>query len=432
MKKYSIVVIFLLLLLGGIASWYFVYREKAKPVVLETEKPKYGYISTSVTATGKVEPVDTVTIGSQVSGTIKKIYVDFNDRVKKGQLIAELDKSLYLTSVNQYSANLELARSNLLYQENNFKRQTQLYGTQVISRAEFENAQYQFESAKATVNSVRAQLDGAQKNLSYTNIFSPVNGVVLFRNISIGQTVAASFNTPTLFVIAKELTKMQVQAAVDEADIGNVKKGQWAEFTVDAYPDISFRGRIREIRLQPVVSANVVTYTTIVDAPNKDLKLKPGMTANIFIYSQEDSNALLISSRALRFTPDSSLEKQFKIRAYNINEPEKSGASMESSGVINPGNGKYPFSKGNGSFQTSRVWVKTGDTLTEKQIHTAINDDTYVQVVDGLKESDLVILGIVAMGKKSAAASPQKSPFMPTRRRTGTPAQGTRPTGTNR
>jgi HlyD family secretion protein len=432
MKKYSVILIILLLSLGGMAVWYFGFREKTKPIDLETVKPQYGYISTSVTATGKVQPVDTVTIGSQVSGTIKKIYVDFNDRVRRGELIAELDKSLYLTSVNQYSANLELARSNLLLQQSNFTRQTQLYETRVISRAEFENAQYLFESAKATVNSVQAQLDGAQKNLSYTNIYSPVNGVVLFRNISIGQTVAASFNTPTLFVIAKDITKMQVQAAVDEADIGNVKKGQWAVFTVDAYPDFSFSGQVREIRLQPVVSANVVTYTTIIDAPNKDLKLKPGMTANIFIYTKEDTNALLIPSRALRFTPDSSMNKQFKILAVNKNNVEKPEGSRESSPVSNFGNEKHTTSSGDSAIQFNRVWVKTGDTLIEKRIHTAINDDTHVQVIDGLKDSDWVVLGIVVQGSKSAGASPQKSPFMPTRRRTTTPTSGTRPAGANR
>ncbi len=307
---------------------------------METVKPEYGLISTSVTATGTIQPVDTVTIGSQVSGTIKSIYVDFNDRVRKGQLIAELDKSLYLTTVNQYTANLALARSNLIFQQSNFSREKQLYDSQVISKLEYETAENQLETTKATVSSVQAQLDAAEKNLSYTNIYSPVNGVVLSRNINIGQTVAASFNTPTLFIIARDITKMQVQAGVDEADIGNVKTGQAVVFTVDAFPDFSFAGRVREIRLQPVVSANVVTYTTIIDAPNQDLKLKPGMTANIFIYTKVDSNALLIPSRALRFVPDSSLGKQFHLLAGE--HLQKKSAGKEISSRLLPVNPRQP------------------------------------------------------------------------------------------
>jgi HlyD family secretion protein len=307
-----------------------------------------------------------------------------------------------------------------------------LYDSAVISKSEFENAKYLYESADASVKVVQAQLEAAQKNLSYTNIYSPVNGVVLSRNISIGQTVAASFNTPTLFVIAKDIAKMQVQAAVDEADIGNVKIGQWADFTVDAYPDNSFTGRVSEIRLQPVVSANVVTYTTILDAPNDDLKLKPGMTANIFIYIREDTNALLIPSRALRFSPDSSLGKQFKILAVNKNMENKPETSRQASTIKNRGIDKQSFSNADSAPDIGWIWIKKGDTLIEKRVYTGINDDTYVQVLEGLKNNDLVVLGIAVQGTKTPAASPQKSPFMPTRRRTTTPAAGTRPAAANR
>ena len=388
-------------------------------------KPEYGLISTSVTATGTIQPVDTVTIGSQVSGTIKSIYVDFNGKVKKGQLIAELDKSLYLTTVNQYIANLTLAKSNLMFQQSNFVREKQLYDSQVISRSEYETAQNQLETTKATVNSVQAQLDAAQKNLSYTNIYSPVNGVVLSRNINIGQTVAASFNTPTLFIIARDITKMQVQAGVDEADIGNVTTGQSAVFTVDAFPDFSFTGTVREIRLQPVVSANVVTYTTIIDAPNQDLKLKPGMTANIFIYTKVDSNALLIPSRALRFMPDSSLDKQFHLLAGEHLQRKSAGRENASRMLpVNPRQAKTKPDPSETIVQKGSVWIKSGDSLIEKEIRTGINDDTHVQVLDGLNENDLVVLGTTAQGKNAAAPVP-KSPFMPTRRTT-TPAPRTK------
>jgi HlyD family secretion protein len=427
LRKYTIIILVILLALGGAAVWYFGFRARTKPLTLDTIYPQYGYISNSVSATGTIQPVDTVTIGSQVSGTIKAIYADFNDHVRKGQLIAELDKSLYLTTVNQFIANRELARSSLLFQQNNFAREKQLYDARVISKSEFETATSQTESAKATLESVQAQLDGAQKNLSYTNIYSPVDGVVLFRNIGIGQTVAASFNTPTLFIIAKDIKKMQVQAAVDEADIGNIKTGLWSTFTVDAFPDFTFSGQVREIRLQPVVSSNVVTYTTIIDAPNNDLKLKPGMTANIFIYTKEDTNALLIPSKALRFEPDSPLRDQFKIFALDKHirvNAETSGQQMN----VNPGSVK---SRGtvnhNGSSEMvtllASLWVKSGDSLIEKQVHTGINDDTHVQILDGLSEHDLVVLGIAFQGMKTAVvAGVPASPFMPARRAT-TPSQ---------
>ncbi len=313
MKKYRTIIILAVLLLAGIGIWYFFYRKKDSKIFVITEKPQIGYISKSVTATGTIEPVDTVAVGSQVSGTIAKIYTDFNARVTKGQLIAEMDKSLFMAQVDQYKANLELSKATLTYQKSNFDRQTLLFNTGSISKADFETAQDQYLTAKATVASVQAQLDAALKNLSYASIFSPVNGVVLLRNVSVGQTVAASFNTPTLFIIAKDITKMQVRAAVDEADIGDVSDSQRVIFTVDAYPDITFTGKVNQIRLEPVVSANVVTYTTIVTAPNDNLKLMPGMTANIFIYTKEVDSAMLISSKDLKFKPDPSLADQYKI-----------------------------------------------------------------------------------------------------------------------
>ena len=231
MKKSRIIIIITLLLLAGVGVWYFFYRKKEQKIFILTEKPQYGYISKSVTATGTIQPVDTVAVGAQVSGTIAKIYTDFNARVTKGQLIAEMDKSLFNAQVDQYKANLELAKATLGYQKSTFDRQSLLFNTGAVSKADYETAQDQFLTAKATVSSVQAQLNAALKNLSYTSIYSPVDGVVLLRNISVGQTVAASFNTPTLFIIAKDITKMQVQAAVDEADIGDVKDSLRVIFT---------------------------------------------------------------------------------------------------------------------------------------------------------------------------------------------------------
>src|ERR1700761_4422538 len=313
--KTRVIIILLVIVLIGVGVWYFFLRKPEKPVVLQTERPRTGYISKSVTATGTVQPVDTVAVGSQVSGTIKNLYTDFNAKVKKGQLLAELDKSLFQAQVDQYRANLQLQRATLAYQKSTFNRQTQLYNVGAISKADYENAQSQYQTAQASVESVQAQLNGAEKNLSYASIYSPVDGVVMTRNVSVGQTVAASFSTPTLFIIAKDITHMQVQAAVSEADIGDVTVGQRVTFTVEAYPDITFTGRVNQIRLEPAVSANVVTYSTIITAPNDDLKLRPGMTANIFVFTKEVDSALLISAKALNFRPDSALAKQYTILA---------------------------------------------------------------------------------------------------------------------
>jgi HlyD family secretion protein len=425
MKKYRIVLIIALLLIAGVGSWYFFYRKKEQKIFVITEKPQYGYISKSVTATGTIQPVDTVAVGSQVSGTIAKIFTDFNARVSKGQLIAEMDKSLFNAQVDQYKANLELAKATLTYQKSNFDRQSLLFSTGSISKADYETAEDQYLTAKATVSSVQAQLNAAQKNLSYASIYSPVDGVVLLRNISVGQTVAASFNTPVLFIIAKDITKMQVQAAVDEADIGDVKDSLRVIFTVDAYPDITFTGKVRQIRLEPVVSANVVTYTTIVTAPNDDLKLKPGMTANIFIYTKEVENALLIPSKALKFKPDSALAQQYHLVAIPSNaRPRKNAAAARTS--TTSGSSKHLVNnfvdsnanKNNVEF----VWVQYGNNLEEKKIHTGLNDDTHVEVLDGLSVADSVITGT---SQSDAHLTPvtnaaPKSPFMPTRPQTPT------------
>lgn len=485
MRKFRTLIIILILLLVAGISWYFYYKKEDVPISLITESPAYGYISKSVTATGTIQPVDTVSVGAQVSGTIKAIYTDFNAKVKKGQLIAELDKSLFEASVNQYRANLDVARSSLAYNKSNFDRQTLLYNTGAISKADFENSQNQYQSAKAQVESVQAQLDASLKNLSYASIFSPVDGVVMTRNISVGQTVASSFNTPTLFIIAKDISRMQVQAAVSEADIGDVRNGLRTTFTVDAYPDITFSGAVSQVRLEPTVSANVVTYTTIITAPNDDLKLKPGMTANIFIYTKEIDSALLISARALKFTPDAALAKQFTIQADTHRLASRQNAAGSGGGATGrPGAGtgggsatrpssgtaggsasgtrsasgntgaggpggasRSPAGTGGnpapGKHDTSGrvidssgqkpafayVWVQQGPkNLVEKRIRIGMNNETVVQVLDGLTTDDIVVTGEEVVTKAaSAAGSPTpKSPFMPTRRPSGS---GTKPAG---
>ena len=398
---------------------------RSPEIVLAMEKPHYGYIANTVTATGTVQPVDTVAVGTQVSGIISKVYADFNSQVKKGQLLAELDKTILNAQAQQIVGNLQQAQSQVVYQQSNFNRQSQLYKAGAVSKADYETAQNALRVAEANDKSVRSQLQAAQKNLSLANIFSPIDGTVLSRNVSEGQTVAASFNTPTLFSIAKDLRQMQVRAAVDEADIGNVKKGQRVTFTVDAFPSDTFSGSLQEIRLQPSVSANVVTYTTIINTSNNELKLKPGMTANITIYTKEQDNALLVSSRATKFRPDSTMMKQYQI----VDERRKiKGQQTTSAPGLNEGRrGNLGHTKGDSSaVKRATVWLLSGKTLTRRSIRTGLEDGTQVQVLSGLTQMDDVVDGLQQTSVKGNQNSSQRSPFMPPRRG----GQGSnRPTG---
>lgn len=393
---------------GGIiiigAAWFFFIREKEIKIQLETVKPEMGEISNSITATGTIQPVDTVAVGTQVSGIIKNIYVDFNSTVKKGQLLATLDPDLLQFQSQQIKANLQNAKSNLAYNEININRQSQLYKVGAISKADYDNATNQYNAAKAQVGSVNAQLSTANKNLSLTNIYSPIDGTVLNRNVSEGQTVASSFSTPTLFSIAKDLTKMRVRASVDEADIGNVKVGQKATFTVDAFPDETFDGQVSEVRLHPTVSSNVVNYTTIINADNSGLKLKPGMTANITIYTQVLENVMKIPVAATSFRPDSLV-----IKKYKINSPFANG-KKHTKGQWKQQN------KGTEKKNESAVWVIAKDsTISRKKIKTGMDNDTEIQVISGLNTSDNIITGYKVLSKKSSGGQ-AKSPFMPQRR----------------
>lgn len=381
-KVYSIIAVVLLILA---ALGYLYFHQKPAYIVFETSQPKFGTIAQYITATGKVEPVDTVSVGTQVSGIIKNLYVDFNSQVKKGELIAELDKSLLQATLDQNKANLLNARTQLVFQKSNFERQRQLYQANAISRADYDSALNLLGQAKANVAGAEAQVRSAQKNLSYASIYSPIDGVILFRNISPGQTVAASFNTPTLFIIARDISKMEVEAGVDEADIGGVRRGDSTSFTVEAFTDESFKGMVTDIRLHPSVAANVVTYTTIISASNNELKLKPGMTANIVIYTRQERHTLLIPSKALSFKPDSLTVKQYRLI------PAKS----------TPGSG------------AATIWLLHGKTLIQRIISTGINDNVHVQVLSGLSDTDKVITN--ELSEKTAVATARSSPFLPKR-----------------
>ena len=409
MKKKQWIIWVVVLAAGAVAIWFWKFREEEKLFVLQTEHPYIGTLSNTVTATGTIQPVDTVAVGTQVSGTIKNVYADFNSKVKKGQLLAQLDKSLLEAQLQQITANLQQAKANAIYQKSNFERQSELYKVGAISKADFETAQYQYQSGNDNVSSIEAQLASAKKNLSFADIYSPIDGTVLSRSVSEGQTVASSFSTPTLFSIAKDLTKMQVQAAVDEADIGNVAKGQRVSFSVDAFPNDSFAGTVQEIRLRPTTSSNVVNYTTIINAPNEKMKLKPGMTANITIYTKEVKDVMIIPARALLFKPDSLLAKQFPIegKISSNNKAKRSGMSRNNSSAR--------LSDSSGALVAkAQVWLRKGNSIVATSITTGMNDETEVQVLSGLQVDDDVILSYQQVSK-DAVKKTDASPFMPKR-----------------
>lgn len=376
-KSIEIILLNAIVLLAGFLVWALLFKEREKEVLLATEAPSYGFIAQSVTTTGTIQPLDTVSVGTQVSGTISVLNADFNSIVKKGQLLARLDKTLLQAVVDQNTANLQAQRSQLEFNQNNFARHKQLYATGTTSKLEYETALNTYNAAVAAVTNAEAQLRSSTKNLSFADIYSPIDGVVLSRNVSLGQTVAAMFNTPTLFVIAKDITKMQVQAAIDEADIGNIAKGQRAKFMVDAFIDDSFEGTVVEVRLQPRVSANVVSYTTIINAPNNDMKLKPGMTANIIVFTKEIQHALRISVKSLNFSPDATLARTYKV-------------------LPAPTAPLPPGGNGTGKSKPAYVWIKKGHILEQRLIKIGIDDNTHVEVVSGLTPRDLVVTSLLA------------------------------------
>lgn len=399
-------------------------NRKATTYTFETDVAKTGSVRNTVTATGTVQADTTVSVGTQVSGVISKVYVDFNSVVKKGQLLAELDKTPLQTQVKQAQAALDDAKSDVQFQTATFERNKTLYEKNLIAKADFDQAQYNYDKAMAALKTAQAGYDKAIVNLNYASISAPISGVILNRAIDQGQTVAASFNTPTLFTIGNDLSHVQVQANVDEADIGLVKSGQPVEFTVDAFPSATFDGEVRQVRLQPVVTNNVVTYTVIVNAPNPGKKLMPGMTANITVLVQEADSVLEIPAKALRFNPDPSyLAEQSKRTKDTLNKAQSAqtgkgrvrGSEFSGQGMRNPAG----FGKSQGKIKKQdAVWVKNGDTLRRVVIETGLSDGTNTQVISGLHEGDQVVLSMAVVGKKSdqADGNQARSPFMPQRR----------------
>lgn len=386
MKK-IIIGIVALCVIGAIV--FFIWGGETKThYQLQTSKVAKGDITTVVTATGTVEPITLVEVGTQVSGVISKIYVDYNSVVEAGQVIAELDRGVLESEVSSAEASLKSKQVALKQQELSYNRNKELWARKAISKVDWEDAETNYETAQLAVKSSEATLFKAKTNLGYATIYSTIDGVVVSRAVEEGQTVAASFSTPTLFTIANDLTKMRVIANVDEADIGQVKEGQRVTFTVDTYPDDTFSGEVVQVRLEATTTSNVVTYEVVVNAPNPDLKLKPGLTANITIYTLEESNVLTVPLKALRFEPTEELSTQ--IPGLTIEQPGKAS------------NGE------------KMVWVEENNALQPKVITVGVNDGINSIVKSGLKEGDKVVTGSVEVKDKNAAqATDSSSPFMP-------------------
>ena len=353
----------ILVVVIAVAVWLLSGGKKEEQINFKQEKVATHTLQNSITATGTIEAVTSVTVGTQGSGIVNKLYVDYNSVVKKGQVIAELDKTNLISELNTAKANLASTESNLSYQSANMKRYQTLYKKGLVSADEYENALLAYRQAKEQVASSRENVQRAQTNLGYATITSPIDGTVISKSVEEGQTVAASFNTPELFTIAKDLKNMQVIANVDEADIGGVAVGNRVNFTVDAYPDDTFEGVVKQVRLEATTTNNVVTYEVVISAPNADLKLKPGLTANVTIFTKEQANILSVANKALRFTPTK----------------ETVGKDM-----------KIVDCKGK-----NKVWTLNGNTLTAHSVNIGQSDALHTQIISGIKAGQSVVTEIV-------------------------------------
>ena len=383
MKKISKIWLFVaLIVIVAIAAWLLSGNKKKEEVSFVTEKVAPANIQNSITATGTIEPVTSVTVGTQVSGIVSKLYVDYNSIVKKGQVIAELDRTNLISELNTTKANLNSAQSSLNYQLSNYNRYKTLYEKGLVSADEYESARLSYQQASQQVATAKENVRKAQTNLGYATITSPIDGIVLSKSVEEGQTVAASFSTPELFTIAQDLTNMQVVADIDEADIGDVKEGERVSFTVDAYPDDTFTGAVKQVRQQATTTNNVVTYEVVISAPNKDLKLKPGLTASVTIFTAERQGVLSVPSKALRFTPTKETVGKMKIIDCN---------------------GK------------AKVWTIDGMNIRAIPVNTGMTDGIHTQITKGLQEGQEIIteIKVVENEEMPQAGNNERSPFAP-------------------
>lgn len=381
------------IIVAGIAIWAFGGQAKKRKVVYETATVDRANISNSVTATGTIEPVTEVEVGTQVSGIIDRLYADYNSVVTKGQLIAKMDKVTLQSELASQKATYDGAKAEYEYQQKNYERNKGLHEKQLISDTDYEQSLYNYQKAKSAFDSSKASLAKAERNLSYATITSPIDGVVISRDVEEGQTVASGFETPTLFTIAADLTQMQVVADVDEADIGDVEEGQRVSFTVDAYPNDVFEGKVTQIRLGATSSSSsttttttVVTYEVVISAHNPDLKLKPRLTANITIYTLDKQGVLSVPAKALRFTPAVPL--------------------VGSNAVVKDCEGEH------------KVWTREGDTFTAHPVSIGISNGIVTEITGGIDEGTQIVSdAVISTGAETAVAEGQgdgeRSPFMP-------------------
>jgi len=376
----------------ALVVWMCSGGKKEQKAEFSTAKVEKQNISTSITATGTIEPVTSVTVGTQVSGIVSKLYVDYNSIVKKGQVIAELDKTNLISELNRAKADLSSAQSTLNYETTNYNRYKTLYDKGLVSANDYENARLSFDKAQQTVRSSRENVQKAQTNLGYATITSPIDGVVLSKSVEEGQTVAASFNTPELFTIAQDLTDMRVIADIDEADIGGVKEGQRVSFTVDAFPDDKFEGQVTQVRQQATTESNVVTYEVVISAPNNDLKLKPGLTANVTIYTLEKNDVLAAPAKALRFMPTEALLSE--------------GQTIED--VDAP----------------TKVWTLEGNVFKAHAVQVGTTNGMLTEITGGINEGTEVLVDFTLSGDDTPEGQQAQNPFMPRPRQNNRNQQG--------
>lgn len=370
----------------AIVLWLVLRPSKGEGITLETTPTSRITIRNSVTATGTVEPVTEVEVGTQVSGIIDRLYVDYNDVVKAGQLIAEMDKVTLQAELESAQAELANCKAEYDYQTKNYARTKALHEKALVSDQEYDDATYLYEKSRAAYDQAKAAMVKVERNLGYATITSPIDGVVISRAVEEGQTVAAGFETPTLFTIANDLTQMQVIADVDEADIGQVADGQRVEFTVDAYPDDMFSGTVEQVRLEATTESSVVTYEVVITAYNPDLKLKPGLTANVTIYTLEKEQALAVPTKALRFVPDAELLGEV-------------GVTVGGSATSAPGK--------------REVWVMRDRELQPCLVTTGAASGDLTEITEGLTDGDTVAVELTAVTQQPQAPTTERSPFMP-------------------
>ncbi|MBK5203695.1 MAG: efflux RND transporter periplasmic adaptor subunit [Prolixibacteraceae bacterium] len=398
MKKITIIIILASAIIIGVFLFIH-FSGKSQNIQIDTETIGRADISNTVTATGSLDAIVSVDVSTQVSGKIDKIYVDYNSIVKKGQLLARLDTMVLASKLKSSKASLDQAQADYEYQKSKYERYQKLIVKKLIAQTDFDEIKYNYKSSIANMEIAKASYETNKTDLGYAYIYSPIDGIVEERDVEEGETVASNFSAPTLFKIANDLTQMKIETDVDEADIGQVKINQRVEFNVDAYPDRTFSGKVTEVRLDANTEATVITYTVVINAPNPDKTLLPGMTANVVFYVTEKNNIVVVPNKAIQFTPNIN-----SLISYKQTHPEMK--------VTLP----KPVEHLSGDKQ-KEVWVLTDSTIYPKTIEVGETNEINYELLSGLNEGDRVIISMSSFkGKiKSSEAGSSKSPFMPTR-----------------